>query len=119
VRQLWQHPGFSLIGILSLTLGIAPNVTVFSVLYDVILNPFPYPDANTIVQFHASEKIETNRTPDIYREQISQLRQAHSIQDVVEMDEQDLADTTADIPVTQMCCFSPGMPFPFSVFRQC
>jgi MacB-like periplasmic core domain len=113
VRQLWKHPGFSLIGILSLTLGIASNVTVFSVLYDVILNPFPYPDANRIVEFHVPEKIEVDRTPDIYREQISQLRQAHSIQDVVEVDEQDLADTTTDIPLDTDVLFLSGNAFPF------
>jgi predicted permease len=113
VRQLWKHPGFSLIAILSLTLGIASNVTVFSVLSDVIFKPFPYPDADRIVQFHIPEKIEVDRTPKIYREQISQLRHAHSIQDVVEMDEQDLADTTTDIPLDTDVLFLSGNAFPF------
>jgi hypothetical protein len=44
-----------------------------------------------------SGKKLTMYAPAIYREQIQQLRVAHSIQDVIEMDEQYLFDTTLEI----------------------
>ena len=42
VRQLWSSPGFSVTAILSLALGIAATTAVFSVIYAVLMNPYPY-----------------------------------------------------------------------------
>jgi len=69
------------------------------VLYKVILHPFPYRDAERIVEFNFRDKLEIEYTPPIYREQIRQLLQARSIEDLVEMDERALPDTTVDIPL--------------------
>lgn len=41
LRQLVRNPGFSLTSILSLTLGIAATVAVYSILYDAVLHPGP------------------------------------------------------------------------------
>ncbi len=38
-RQLRHHPGFALTAILSLTLGIGATVSVFSVIYGVLMHP--------------------------------------------------------------------------------
>ena len=97
----------------SLTLGIAATVTVFSVLYRVRLHPFLYRDAERIVQFNFRDKLDIEETPRIYHEQIDQLRGARSIQDVVEMDEQNLPDTTFDIPLETDVVFLSGNAFPF------
>lgn len=113
LRQLSKHPGFSLTAIFSIALGISATVAVFSVLQRVILHPFPYRDADRIVEFNFHEKSEIEYTPPIYREQIRQLRQAHSIEDVVEMDERPLADTTLDIPMDTDVVFLSGNAFPF------
>ncbi len=37
--QLRHHPGFALTAILSLTLGIGATVSVFSVIYGVLMHP--------------------------------------------------------------------------------
>lgn len=42
VRQLIKNPGFALTAILSLALGIGATVSVFSVIYGVLMHPFPY-----------------------------------------------------------------------------
>ena len=47
-RQLRNHPGFALTAILSLALGIGATVSVFSVVYAVLMNPFPYKGADRI-----------------------------------------------------------------------
>ena len=49
-RDLRRRPGFALTAILSLALGIGATSAVFSVVYGVLLNPFPYLGADRMMQ---------------------------------------------------------------------
>ena len=49
LRMLAKHPGFTLIAIVALTLGIASTTTIFTVLDAVLLQPLPYPAPDRIV----------------------------------------------------------------------
>ena len=48
-RALTHQPTFSIVAILTLTLGIGANTVIFSVTKAVLLNPLPYDDADRLV----------------------------------------------------------------------
>src|SRR4029434_8651459 len=48
-RTLLKRPGFTLIAVLTLALGIGATTTIFSAIWNILLNPFPYKDAHRIV----------------------------------------------------------------------
>ncbi|HET7584214.1 MAG TPA: ABC transporter permease [Gemmatimonadaceae bacterium] len=48
-RQLRRAPGFALVAILTLALGIGATTSIFSVVRGVLLRAMPYPDADRVV----------------------------------------------------------------------
>src|ERR1700733_10544648 len=48
-RSLYKNVGVSLVAVLSLALGIGATTAIFSVIYAALLHPFPYADAERIV----------------------------------------------------------------------
>src|ERR671937_26541 len=47
-RKLVKQPVFTAIAVLTLTLGIGANTAIFSMVYSILLRPFPYPDADRL-----------------------------------------------------------------------
>ncbi len=49
IRALLTNPGFSLVAVLSLAIGIGANTAIFSVASALLLRPLPYQNADRLV----------------------------------------------------------------------
>jgi putative ABC transport system permease protein len=55
IRMLAKSPGFTLIVVMTLAIGIGTNTSMFSVINTVLLDPFPYPDSDRLVRVFTTD----------------------------------------------------------------
>lgn len=106
-REWYKQPGVACTAILSLALGIGATTTVFSVIYAIFVNPYPYKGASRMVDLNVVNEKGANRFVGITGAQFKILRQAKCIEslaatwgtwNLTTTDE----DLPQDVPSTQL-----------------
>lgn len=113
LRQLIRHPGFAATAILSLTLGIGATVSVFSVIYAVLLHPWSYKDSARIVQIYITDPTGREDPVSLRPADIAVLRRSLFFTDVVALSESYLNDTGGEFPDDVDVVAMSGNAFPF------
>jgi putative ABC transport system permease protein len=97
-RQLWKNPGFALTALLSLGLGIGATTAVFSVVYAVLMNPYPYKNPERMVHLVLKDRAGHERWPGLTGSQIQRLRLAWCVESATGQDDWNLTTTGEDLP---------------------
>jgi len=111
LRQLRTSPGFAAVAILSLALGIGATCAVFSVVYAVLVNPYPYADSDRMVHLVVKDKGGNQRWIVLSGPQLQQLRKANSVESAAAMDEWNLTTTGGDVPEDLTAIYFTGNAF--------
>ena len=94
-----NQPGFALLAVLTLALGIGGATTIFSVIQNVLLDPFPYTDAHRVamIQIHdLSSNRPGGRSGFQIREFLDYQEQSHVFNEVIGGGYEDVLWTTGE-----------------------
>ncbi len=111
LRQLYKNVGVSLTAILSLALGIGATVSVFSIIYAVIMNPWPYQGADRIANIALLDKSGQEQGYGLNGAQTRELAKAKSLEHVVAFNGWSLTITGSDVPENVEAMYFTGNVF--------
>jgi MacB-like periplasmic core domain/FtsX-like permease family len=102
IRQLRRSPGLAFAVCLSLALGIGATTVIFSVVYAVLINPYPYQGADRMVHVHVFDKTAFLTDLLLSSSQFQQFQNDRVLDGAIAMDQASMADTGGDLPESVM-----------------
>src|SRR5580704_3256677 len=100
LRALRRNPGFAAVAVLSLALGIGATTAMFSLIYAVLLHPFPYADADRIMNPIISDKQQPQDWIwfDLSKAQLDDLRRAAPVDSALGFNNAHMEITNGGLP---------------------
>src|SRR5499427_3178360 len=108
LRQLCKSPGFTLVAILTLALGIGANTAIFSVVEGALLRPLPFPHAERLVRIYEALDENGARSATLNLSDRTAARFREFGRDIFE----DVAGGTGDASVVSVNATSPAQTVP-------
>ena len=98
LRQLRKSPGFTLTAVISLALGIGATTAVFSVVYAVVMDPYPYANPDRMVHMRLTDNAGHSNGFGLTAAQWQQIRKSPVVEDAFISDDWSLTVTGHDLP---------------------
>jgi len=100
-RMLVKQPGFTLIAIVTLALGIGANTAIFSVVNAVLLRPLPFKESDRLVMIwhHGAAAAGGDRTPLAVADLLDLRAQSHSFEGIAAFQYATLNYSGGEVPV--------------------
>jgi len=98
LRQLIKSPGFTITAVVSLALGIGATTAVFSVVWAILMNPYPYAAPDRMVHMRLINDAGRNRGNGFTGAQLQALRKSPVVEDAFAEDDWSLTVTGNDVP---------------------
>ena len=111
-RHLRHHPGFALTAVVSLALGIGATVSVFSVIYGVLLHPFPYTDVDRLANLSIRDQNGNISDAWFSGQELRELRKVKAFESIASWRLGFLEVTGGEIPGNARAYFGIGETFP-------
>ena len=96
--QLRNNIGFALTAVISLALGIGATTAVFSVVYAVVMDPYPYANSDRMAHMRLTLNDDKERGFGLTGAQWQQLRKSPVVEDAFISDDWSLTVTGHDLP---------------------
>ena len=97
-RQLIKMPGFTFTAVISLALGIGATTAVFSVVYAILMDPYPYQAPDRMIHMRLATPTDDLRGFGVTGAQWQQLRKSPVVEDSFLEDDWNLTVTGSDLP---------------------
>ena len=98
LRQLVKMPGFTFTAVVSIALGIGATTAVFSVVYGIIMDPYPYANSDRMIHMRLLQPNGGLRQFGVTGTQWQQLRKSPVVEDSFMEDDWRLTVTGSDLP---------------------